>query len=295
MDRKKLKETMKDLEILTLPSKEDLLEIIEEVEDIFKKEENIIEIAENISIVGDIHGHFFDFLKLMKLVNPDYKILFLGDYVDRGYNSVELFITLMILKILNKDKVFLLRGNHENRGQTAVYGFKDECLLKYDHYIYWKFCEVFEFLPVAAIVNKDYFCVHGGIIPDLCYEMIHELDRVVEYAEISSILWCDPSNDIEDFKCSPRGAGYIFGKKALEDFLARIKCKYLVRSHQLVNSGIEEHFDGKCITIWSAPNYCYKFKNVAAFMVIEDFKHRYVYFKAAKMQFMPESCKNLFF
>lgn len=295
MDEAELKKMMKRLESLVLPSRECLLTIISSVKSIFEAEANIIEIQGNISIVGDVHGHFFDFLNLLDLVNSEYKILFLGDYVDRGYNSVELFLTLMIMKILSPNKVFLLRGNHENRGQTTAYGFKDECVLKYDCYIYWKICEVFELLPVAAVIDNDYFCVHGGIVPDLSYDWIRELDRVEEYAEISNILWADPSNEILEFEISPRGAGYIFGRLALESFLEGVGCKHLVRSHQLVYNGVKEHFEGKCITIWSAPNYCYKFRNIAAFMVIEDRIHKFVYFEAVKEQFKIENWRSTFF
>lgn len=284
-----LAKILRDLESLTLPPREVLLDIISQAKTVLQEEPNVIRLQGNTNVVGDVHGHFFDFLNMMSLADQSFNILFLGDYVDRGYNSVELFIHLMVMKVASRDKVFLLRGNHENRAQTAAYGFRSECVLKYDHVVYWKICEVFELLPVAAIVNGEYFCVHGGISPDLSCEWLESLDRVEEYAEISCILWGDPCDDIDYFKPSQRGAGFLYGRLAVGEFLRRVGCSYLVRSHQLVFNGAEKHFDGKCITIWSSPNYCYKCRNRASFMVIEDGTHDFVYFDAVKEQFRTQS------
>lgn len=280
-----LNNLLKNLEDLKLPSKNILLKIITKSKKILQQENNILYLNGNFNVVGDIHGQIFDFLKMKNLFNLNNKILFLGDYVDRGLNSVELFIYLMVWKILNKDGIYLLRGNHENRSQTSAYGFKLECISKYDIFIYWKICEVFEFLPVAAIINNTYFCLHGGISPNLSIEWLEKMDRIQEYNEISIILWGDPSEKIDYFIESQRGAGYIFGKSATLDFLKKVNCKYLVRSHQLVFDGVEELFDKKCITIWSAPNYCYKCKIIACFMIIENEKHNYVFFEASEIQF----------
>lgn len=285
MDAEALKKILEGLESLVLPPRNAVLDIVSQAKAIFQEEPNVIYLQGNTNVVGDIHGHFFDFLGMMGMVDQSFNILFLGDYVDRGYNSVELFMHLMIMKITRRDKVFLLRGNHENRAQTAAYGFMSECVLKYDHLIYWKICEVFELLPVAAIVDRKYFCVHGGISPDLSCEWLEALDRVEEYAEISCILWGDPCDDIDYFKPSQRGAGFLYGELAVEEFLGRVGCSHLVRSHQLVFSGAEKHFGGRCITIWSSPNYCYKCKNRASFMVIEDGAHDFVYFDAVREQF----------
>lgn len=276
---------LEDLKNLILPSKEELLHIISETKRLFKEESNILRLVGNVNIIGDIHGQYFDFLQILELADTKYKFVFLGDYVDRGYNSIELFITLMIMKLQRPEDFILLRGNHENRSQTAIYGFKNECLNKYDAYVYWKFCEVFEMMPLGAIIENKYFCIHGGICPNLTVEWLEERDRIEEFAEISYILWGDPSNDNDGFLPSQRGAGYTFGKNALEDFLKEMHFKYLIRSHQLVYKGIQEDFAGKCITVWSAPNYCYKCSNLGAFVVIEEGKHRYVVFEAVKEQY----------
>jgi diadenosine tetraphosphatase ApaH/serine/threonine PP2A family protein phosphatase len=285
MNRESLNEILENLRNLILPSRETLIDVVNQVKDVLKMEENVLYFDGNTAVVGDLHGQFFDFLNMLNMIEKDTNVVFLGDYVDRGLNSVELIIYLLIIKIINKDKIVLLRGNHENRSQTMVYGFEEECVMKYDHYIYWKICEVFELFPVVAIVNQKYFCVHGGISPNLTLEWINEQDRAQEYSDLSSVLWGDPSNDLELFEISQRGAGYIYGNRAVNEFLDRTKCEYLVRSHQLVMSGYEEKFEGKCITIWSAPNYCYKCKNIASFMMILDQKHDFIMFKALENQY----------
>lgn len=295
MNESELEMHLKNLKMLILPSKEDLLKIINAASTFLEKEENLIYIEGNSLVIGDLHGHFFDFLNMLNLMDLSKNLIFLGDYVDRGLNSVELLIYLLIMKVLNSDKVMLIRGNHENRIQTTVYGFQEECISKYDHFIYWKFCEIFELFPIAAIVNKTYFLVHGGIKPDLKLEWIVNSDRVQEFSELSSLFWGDPTDEIDGFTESQRGAGYLYGRKAVNEFLKEINCKYLIRSHQLVFQGIEEKFDGKCITVWSAPNYCYKCKNIAAFVEISLDCHEYVYFKAVENQKMQQSQLSEYF
>lgn len=280
-----LENLLSNLENLILPSRDCLINIISQTKRILQREKNLLTLSGNFNIAGDIHGQFFDFLKMKKLFIPSNKTLFLGDYVDRGYNSVELIIYLMIWKLHKQEDIYLLRGNHENRSQTAAYGFKSECIKKYDIYIYWKICETFEYLPVAAIINNTYFCLHGGISPNLSLDWFEEIDRMQEYNEVSIILWGDPSERIDYFTESQRGAGYIFGRLATIEFLEKVKCKYLVRSHQLVFNGVEELFDRRCITIWSAPNYCYKCKNIACFMVVNNEEHVFVFFQHSDEQY----------
>ncbi|ELA42801.1 uncharacterized protein VICG_00116 [Vittaforma corneae ATCC 50505] len=285
MNQNVLQKTLENLENLVLPPKELLVDIVNQAKSVFEEEENILYANGSSVVVGDLHGQFFDFLNMLNMIKDDVNIVFLGDYVDRGFNSVELITYLLVCKILNKDKIVLLRGNHENRSQTAVYGFEEECLLKYDHYIYWKFCEVFELFPVVAIINKKYFCVHGGISPSLTLEWIDGQDRVQEYSQVSCILWGDPADDIDTFETSQRGAGYLYGKVAVDEFLRSVGCEYLVRSHQLISRGFEEKFGGRCITVWSAPNYCYKCKNIASFMMITQETHKFILFEALAEQY----------
>lgn len=132
------------------------------------------EISGNVTIIGDIHGQYFDFMKILtKLGNSflheklESHLLFLGDYVDRGANSIEVCTLIMALKINNPKKVTLLRGNHESRCMTTLYNFMTETIEKYNQDIYQLFMIAFDNLPLACLVNKNLFCVHGGLSSEL--------------------------------------------------------------------------------------------------------------------------------
>lgn len=273
-----------------LPQREEALAIIARAREMMQHEENVVRVSGAVNVFGDIHGQFYDLLHMLDATDTRRGMLFLGDYVDRGYNSIEVILCVLLLKIRNGKKVFLLRGNHENRAQTAVYGFRTECVAKYDLYVYWKICELFEYFPLAAVVNDYYFCIHGGICPGLSLDRLNGADRVHEFPELGNVLWSDPTDDTEYFVKSQRGAGYLFGRTAAVEFLKRIGCQCIVRSHQLVFDGVKEHLDGACITLWSAPNYCYKCKNLAAVMLIDGQHREYIFFDAVEEQYKNVDC-----
>lgn len=221
------------------------------------------------------------------------KYLFLGDYVDRGFNSIELFLSVIILKILNKKEVFLLRGNHESKSMTTNYTFRDECKLKYNENIYLRFCEIFTFLPVCAIIDEKIFCIHGGITPTFSISQINNEDRFEELPCFYDVYWSDPDENIDDFEHSTRGAGFLFGKSVTEKFLAENNFCCIVRSHQLVESGFDKKFNGKVLTVWSAPNYVYTHGNLASVLYIKEGKIIPKYFDKAEKQFLDVSINIL--
>ena len=138
--------------------------------EILIEEPNIQQIYSPITICGDIHGQFYDLMELFRVGNdcPRTNYLFMGDFVDRGFYSVETFLLLLALKVRYPANITLIRGNHESRQITQVYGFYDECLRKYGSVNVWRYCtEIMDFLPLAAIVDEQVFCVHGGLSPNI--------------------------------------------------------------------------------------------------------------------------------
>lgn len=147
--------------------------------DILLEESNIQNISSPITICGDIHGQFYDLMELFKVGGdcPKTNYIFMGDFVDRGFHSVETFLLLLALKVRYKDRITLIRGNHESRQITQVYGFYDECLRKYGSVNVWRYCtEIFDFLPLAAIIDDKIFCVHGGLSP--AFDTLDEIKTI---------------------------------------------------------------------------------------------------------------------
>ncbi|KAJ9215703.1 hypothetical protein DTO166G4_2809 [Paecilomyces variotii] len=217
---------------------------------------------------------------------PTGNFVFLGDYVDRGYFSLETLTLLLCLKAKYPDKITLVRGNHESRQITQVYGFYEECFQKYGNASVWKACcQVFDFMTLGAIIDGKVLCVHGGLSPE-----IRTLDQVRVVARAQEIphegafcdlVWSDPE-DVETWAVSPRGAGWLFGDKVAEEFCHVNDLTLIARAHQLVNEGYKYHFANQdVVTVWSAPNYCYRCGNLASVCEIrEDLKPTFKLFSA---------------
>ncbi|KAF8734183.1 Serine threonine specific protein phosphatase Sit4, partial [Rhizoctonia solani] len=206
--------------------------------------------------------------------SPDTNYLFMGDYVDRGYYSVETVTLLVTLKLRYRDRVTILRGNHESRQITQVYGFYDECLRKYGNANVWKyFTDLFDFLPLTALIDNQIFCLHGGLSPSIdTLDHVRGIDRVQEVPHegpMCDLLWSDP-DDRCGWGISPRGAGYTFGQDISEAFNHNNGLTLVARAHQLVMEGYNWSQDRNVVTIFSAPNYCYRCGNQAAIMEIDE-------------------------
>ena len=200
--------------------------------------------------------------------------LSIGDYVDRGYFSVETVTLLVALKIRYPQRITILRGNHESRQITQVYGFYDECLRKYGNANVWKyFTDLFDYLPLTALIENQIFCLHGGLSPSIdTLDNIRSLDRIQEVPHegpMCDLLWSDP-DDRCGWGISPRGAGYTFGQDISEAFNHNNNLTKVARAHQLVMEGYNWSQDGNVVTIFSAPNYCYRCGNQAAIMEIDE-------------------------
>lgn len=251
--------------------------ICDQVKRLLMEESNVLHICSPVTVVGDIHGQFYDLIEIFKIGGfcPDTNYLFLGDYVDRGLFSVETISLLICLKLRYPNRVHLIRGNHESRSVTQTYGFYTECIRKYGNANVWHyFTNMFDFLTLSVIIDNKIFCVHGGLSPSIhSIDQIKIIDRFQEIPHegpMADLVWSDPDQDKCDFSISPRGAGYTFGIDIVQKFLEINNMEHILRAHQLCHEGYQVLYDGKLSTIWSAPNYCYRCANLASILEIYD-------------------------
>ena len=257
-------------------TEEEVVILAEKAKEILSEEVNVQHVVCPVTVCGDVHGQYEDLLELFRIGGkpPETNYLFMGDYVDRGNYSVRSVSLLMCLKVRYKDRITLTRGNHESRQITQVYGFYDECLRLYGNPNVWKlFTDLFDYLPLTALIEKQIFCLHGGLSPSIdSLSHIIELDRFQEVPHegaMCDLLWSDP-DDRCGWGMSPRGAGYTFGQDISEQFNHNNGLTLIARAHQLITEGYNWCHEKNVVTIFSAPNYCYRCGNQAAIMEIDE-------------------------
>lgn len=191
--------------------------------------------------VGDIHGQYKDLLRLFEYGGypPAANYLFLGDYVDRGKQSLETICLLLAFKIRYPDKIFLLRGNHEDAKINRIYGFYDECKRRFNVRLWKMFTDCFNCLPVAAVIDEKILCMHGGLSPDLQnLKQIREISRptdIPDYGLLCDLLWSDPDPSVEGWADSDRGVSCTFGADKVNEFLDKNDLDLICRGHQVSN------------------------------------------------------------
>ena len=243
---------------------------------IIKEQKMLVELEAPLHVCGDIHGQYYDLLRIFEHCGypGEYNYLFLGDYVDRGKQSLETICLLLCYKIKYPEKVTLLRGNHESSVTNRIYGFYDECKRRYNVKLWKSFTDLFNFLPVAAIIDDKILCMHGGLSPDLkSIQNIQNISRPTDIPDtglLCDLLWSDPDKDVVDYDENDRGVSVIFGEKVVMDFNKKNDLDLIIRAHQVVDDGYEFFANRQLITIFSAPNYCGEFDNSAGIMIIDD-------------------------
>ncbi|KAI0002130.1 Metallo-dependent phosphatase-like protein [Russula compacta] len=237
--------------------------------EIFLAQPILLELEAPIKICGDIHGQYYDLLRLFEYGGfpPEANFLFLGDYVDRGQQSLETICLLLAYKIKYPENFFLLRGNHESASVNRLYGFYDEYLET--------FTDCFNCLPVAALISNKIFAMHGGLSPDLqTMEQIRRIERPTDVADtgiLCDLLWSDPDETVTGWaENSSRGISFTFGADVVSRFLQKHDLDLICRAHQVVEDGYEFFARRQLVTLFSAPNYCGEFDNAAAMMNVDE-------------------------
>ena len=265
-----------------LLSKQDFKKVFLKAKDILGKRENIAIIKSPLIVCGCINAHFEELKDIFNICGniSETKYLFLGDYVGRGWNGLSTFILLILYLIKYPNNLVFLRGNHDSRTFSRMYGLYNECLQKYSNKyeaedIYNMINELFDLLQLAAIVDNKYFCIHGGLSPDLKkLEEINKLERKKEIPEngiITDLIWSDPNEEVDEYVPSKKGAGQFYGEKAVQNFLKEnSNIEMIIRSHELVDNGYKYQFNNKLLTVFSAPNYGERLDNIGSVLKIEE-------------------------
>ncbi|KAL7291207.1 hypothetical protein TKK_0015047 [Trichogramma kaykai] len=289
-----------------------VLRIVKQGAEHFAREPNLIKVPAPVTICGDIHGQYFDLMRLLELggspTNTTY--LFLGDYVDRGCFSIECVLYLWSLKCCHPETFFLLRGNHECRHLTAYFTFKRECEVKYSLQVYDACMLAFDALPLAALMNGQFFCVHGGLSPEILnVEDINKIERFKEpssHGALCDLLWSDPEERYDegvqkDFYTynSTRGCSYYYSYAAVCDFLERNGLLGVIRAHEAQDAGYRLYRATRkkfpsLLTLFSAPNYLDVYGNKAAILVYSNNNFNIKQFDAMPHPYWLPNFSNVF-
>jgi len=262
-------------------------------------EPSLLEIDAPVHVASNIHGHFDELIDIFEACGypGDHKYLFLGDYVDRGRQSLECICLLLAYKIKFSDKVFMLRGNHECSSTSRIYGFYDECKKRYSVKVWSYFIRCFNCLPFAAVIEDKVFCVHGGLSPELkSVEQINQIQRPTDISDsglLCDLLWADLDLTLLDWDSNSCGVSYSFGPKPIEIFLSAHNYSLLIIASKIHFSGYEYSPSIQTLQLFSVPNYCETYQNNGAVLSIDTYLcFSFHIFKPKKKANSPEPALN---
>ncbi|KAJ9462150.1 Serine/threonine-protein phosphatase [Diplonema papillatum] len=254
----------------------EMKELILRAREVFLRQPALLELEAPVKVCGDVHGQYNDVLRLFDTCGypPQANYLFLGDYVDRGKQGLETICLLLAFKVKYPDNFLLLRGNHECAAINRIYGFYDECKRRYSLRLWKQFTELFNCIPLAAVISERVFCCHGGLSPEL--SLLTQISKLLRPSDVGDaglacdLLWSDPDDSLVGWGDNERGVSVTFGQDVLCDFLSKHKLDLVVRAHQVVDDGYLFFGERELITLFSAPNYCGEFNNAGAVMSIDE-------------------------
>ena len=253
------------------PSEDDFVLLCQQVQNTFSTLPNLLQITQPLTIVGSTHAQLDDIHELFDVCGPVpfTSYLFLGDFVNYGDRNIATVCLLFTLALKYPDHVYLVRGAHESRRLTLVCGFYEEIINKYGSPRAWEAAmNAFDSLPLAAQVCHQYFCLSGGLDPEISrLAQINEFNRFVEVpldGKWASLVWSIPKEGITSIQKIDGRHGYYFSEKDVEKFLKDNGLTCIIRSKQLCMNGHTTTFKGKCITVWSAPDFCGWIQNAAS-------------------------------
>ncbi|KAL1544025.1 Serine/threonine-protein phosphatase bsl2 [Salvia divinorum] len=266
----------------------EIADLCDSAERIFASEPSVLQLKAPIKIFGDLHGQFGDLMRLFDeygspstagdIAYIDY--LFLGDYVDRGQHSLETITLLLAMKVEHPHQIHLIRGNHEAADINALFGFRIECIERMGErdgiWAWHRINRLFNWLPLAALIEKKIICMHGGIGRSINHiEQIESIQRPIAMEAgslvLMDLLWSDPTeNDsVEGLRPNARGPGLVtFGPDRVMEFCNNNDLQLIVRAHECVMDGFERFAQGHLITLFSATNYCGTANNAGAILVL---------------------------
>lgn len=260
------KQLKKD-EILLL-DKNNLMTICNLAKQCLLEDPTVLKVRPHIHIIGDIKGNYNSIWDMIQTNETTDQFLFLGDYVNEGKNSIEVITLVLCMKLIAPKQVFLLRGSSETPGMTRRLGFKNECEERYDNELYHKFIEVFDCMPLAAVINdeentKSILCLNGGISPEFTsLKRLEKVERPLKESDmilVHSMLWSDPTTKVNKFGQHTKQPGsYVYGKESAHQFLKENHIDQIIRSHQYQEKGYCYPYgdnDHSVLSIFSAPFY----------------------------------------